>query len=524
MKNLIWIVLTVILSQVCKGEVYFTASEMKNLVLFERWLASEFLPYFDRETRRINRIEKFVNQLKETHEPLKRAPKHTIMSHPTHSYKVLSRMAREWSNIDWMFTSKESNENLNNLKRLSHNILGFKNGLELRGTMNSIFRLQETYKLDVKDMVNGMRQPAHRLSFENMYEVAMFANHFWAFPQAVAWSKYIVKQFGTEVDVSLGIAMLSDVYDILSWASYKIRDIPQAIEACKISIKFNATQKRRENLIWFEEFKRTKKIPSDTFDINEDLTGRNKTLQSKRCRQEETLNPSYAATLFCKYYSPHARFILKPLKQEQIYHEPKIDKYHDILSEFEMEYIKQKARKKLQSAQVYDMNNGKLTVAEYRISKNAWLYPKKDKVVAKVVKRVGDLANMDVRYTEPLQVANYGIGGNYEAHFDYARPPHNSSIYGAYGNGDRIATMLFYLETVERGGDTTFVNIGPGVSVKAVRGTGVFWHNLKKNGKGNELTMHAACPVLLGEKWISNLWLHEHGQEFRHPCSLNKDE
>jgi len=84
-------------------------------------------------------------------------------------------MAREWSNIDWMFTSKESNENLNNLKRLSHNILGFKNGLELRGTMNSIFRLQETYKLDVKDMVNGMRQPAHRLSFENMYEVAMFA-------------------------------------------------------------------------------------------------------------------------------------------------------------------------------------------------------------------------------------------------------------------------------------------------------------------------------------------------------------
>ena len=121
-------------------------------------------------------------------------------------------------------------------------------------------------------------------------------------------------------------------------------------------------------------------------------------------------------------------------------------------------------------------------------------------------------------------MANYGIGGNYEAHFDYARPPHNCSIYGIYGNGDRIATMLFYLETVEKGGDTTFMNVVPSVSVEAVRGTGVFWHNLKKNGEGNELTKHAACPVLLGEKWISNLWLHEHGQEFRHPCSLNKDE
>uniref|UniRef100_A0A915MHS7 Uncharacterized protein n=1 Tax=Meloidogyne javanica TaxID=6303 RepID=A0A915MHS7_MELJA len=32
---------------------------------------------------------------------------------------------------------------------------------------------------------------------------------------------------------------------------------------------------------------------------------------------------------------------------------------------------------------------------------------------------------------------------------------------------------------------------------------------------------HAACPVLLGDKWVSNSWIHEGGQEFFRPCGLD---
>jgi len=28
-----------------------------------------------------------------------------------------------------------------------------------------------------------------------------------------------------------------------------------------------------------------------------------------------------------------------------------------------------------------------------------------------------------------------------------------------------------------------------------------------------------ACPVLIGNKWVANKWIHERGQEFRRPCS-----
>lgn len=32
---------------------------------------------------------------------------------------------------------------------------------------------------------------------------------------------------------------------------------------------------------------------------------------------------------------------------------------------------------------------------------------------------------------------------------------------------------------------------------------------------------HSGCPVLVGNKWVANKWLHEFGQEFKRPCGTN---
>lgn len=34
-----------------------------------------------------------------------------------------------------------------------------------------------------------------------------------------------------------------------------------------------------------------------------------------------------------------------------------------------------------------------------------------------------------------------------------------------------------------------------------LQGTAVFWYNLFANGEGDYSTRHAACPVLVGNKW-----------------------
>lgn len=62
-----------------------------------------------------------------------------------------------------------------------------------------------------------------------------------------------------------------------------------------------------------------------------------------------------------------------------------------------------------------------MEVAQYRISKSAWLSSEEHKHVADVAQRVADMTGLNVDTAEELQVVNYGIGGHYEPHYDFAR-------------------------------------------------------------------------------------------------------
>ena len=52
------------------------------------------------------------------------------------------------------------------------------------------------------------------------------------------------------------------------------------------------------------------------------------------------------------------------------------------------------------------------------------------------------------------------------------------------------------------GGATVFTSAG--LTLWPKKGTAAFWYNLYKNGEGDEMTRHAACPVLAGTKWGNN--------------------
>lgn len=99
-------------------------------------------------------------------------------------------------------------------------------------------------------------------------------------------------------------------------------------------------------------------------------------------------------------------------------------------------------------ATVQNHKTGELEVANYRISKSAWLRDEEHETIRTIGLRVEDMTGLTVQTAEELQVVNYGIGGHYEPHFDFARRE-ETNAFKNLGTGNRIATILFYVCVID---------------------------------------------------------------------------
>ncbi|CAG5114586.1 unnamed protein product, partial [Candidula unifasciata] len=50
----------------------------------------------------------------------------------------------------------------------------------------------------------------------------------------------------------------------------------------------------------------------------------------------------------------------------------------------------------------------------------------------------------------------------------------------------------------------------------------LFWYNYRPSGKRDLLTFHAACPVVFGQKWVTNKWIYLHANMFKRRCGLTQ--
>lgn len=262
------------------------------------------------------------------------------------------------------------------------------------------------------------------------------------------------------------------------------------------------------------------------------------------CRGEEKLSEAKRSRLFCFLRRDSAFAFLAPFKVEVLHRQPDLLLFHQVLSDQEVGHLKDLATPQLQRAMVVKeegtdassaLGRTKLSgdsvdappdaedsdgniIASYRIAQNMWVEDEEDAVVAAVSARVRDMTNLGTDYAENLQIANYGIGGHYEPHYDMSTEEVPKGGFNEE-HGNRIATVLFYFNAPEAGGFTVFEELG--LALRPQPRSAAFWMNVQRDGSPDMLTRHAACPVLYGVKWVANKWLHEFGQETRRPCYLS---
>ena len=69
--------------------------------------------------------------------------------------------------------------------------------------------------------------------------------------------------------------------------------------------------------------------------------------------------------------------------------------------------------------------------------------------------------------------------------------------------GQRVGTLIIYLQSPDAGGATRFPRIV--LDVAPIRGNAVFF--AYPHASPDSLTLHAGASVLRGEKWIATKWL-----------------
>ena len=186
---------------------------------------------------------------------------------------------------------------------------------------------------------------------------------------------------------------------------------------------------------------------------------------------------------------------------------PNVALLENLLSEQECEQLIRMAQGKLRRSEVVDPASGRLEVSGVRSSEGTHFGYAENAVVARIEARVAALTGIPIPHGEPLQLLHYPVGGEYVPHNDYFDPAFEGSAAVLAQGGQRIATIVIYLQEPELGGETWFPELE--LAVRPRRGGAVYFEYCNARGELDSRCLHAGAPVRRGHKWIATKWLRQ---------------
>jgi prolyl 4-hydroxylase len=176
--------------------------------------------------------------------------------------------------------------------------------------------------------------------------------------------------------------------------------------------------------------------------------------------------------------------------------------YKNVVSHEEARYILAKASDDFEESDTVGGRN-----FDIRKSQTAWV-KRDDPVASKIIQRVCDIIEYPIENAEDLQVVKYEPGGFYKDHHDSCCDEGEFCKTFSEKSGQRVLTMLIYLNDDFTGGSTTFKNLD--LDVKPEKYGGVLFRPLEDGGnRCHPLALHRGNPIESGVKYICNVWVRE---------------
>jgi prolyl 4-hydroxylase len=184
---------------------------------------------------------------------------------------------------------------------------------------------------------------------------------------------------------------------------------------------------------------------------------------------------------------------------------PRVVVFGGLLRPEECEELIALARARVKRSSVVHTESGNDEIHEARTSEGTYFNRGANALCQRIEARIAALLDWPVENGEGLQVLRYGVGAEYRPHFDYFDPgkPGMQSILKR--GGQRVGSVVMYLNTPRIGGATIFPD--GKIEVGAIQGNAVFFSYDRPHPMTRSL--HGGAPVIEGEKWVATKWLRE---------------
>ncbi|CAL2040601.1 unnamed protein product [Caenorhabditis brenneri] len=518
-------VLVCLLAALAHADLFTAIADLQHMLGAEKDVTTVIDKYIAAERERLDDLRRYAHEYVHRNAHAE-AVGPEFVTNPINAYLLIKRLTSEWKKVENIMLNNKANTFLKNITdNRERSEVKFPGEEDLSGAAIALLRLQDTYKLDTLDLSNGVirgEKVSNKLSGHDTFEVGRAAYNQKDYYHCLMWMQVALNKIENE---SPPTVEESEILEYLAYSLYQQGNVRRALSLTKRLAKIAPNHPRAKgNVKWYEDMLQGKDMVGDLPPIVNKRVEFDGIVERDAyealCRGEiPPVEEKWKNKLRCYLKRDKPFLKIAPIKVEILRYDPLAVLFKNVISDSEIEVIKELASPKLKRATVQNSKTGELEHATYRISKSAWLKGDLDPVVDRVNRRIEDFTGLNQATSEELQVANYGLGGHYDPHFDFARKEEKNA-FKTLNTGNRIATVLFYMSQPELGGATVFNHLG--TAVFPSKNDALFWYNLRRDGEGDLRTRHAACPVLLGVKWVSNKWIHEKGQEFTRPCGLEE--
>lgn len=162
----------------------------------------------------------------------------------------------------------------------------------------------------------------------------------------------------------------------------------------------------------------------------------------------------------------------------------------------------------LERAGVDMMNTGERVESEARTAMRMLFGAAiRDYVICVMMQRASRLFSAPIPNHEPPQVISYEPGQRFATHHDWIDPALLESHSRFAARGQRVATVVTYLNDGFEDGETKFPILK--LSIRGAPGDAIVFSNVTPAGTPDWYTAHVGAPVKSGRKWVLSQWLRE---------------